>query len=42
MPLNVHAKYEQKPSNRLGDTARTNGRTVSWKVLNDPKVGHIE
>ena len=27
MPLKVYAKFDQKPSYRLGDRARTNGRT---------------
>ena len=27
MPLNVYSKFDQKPSYRLGDRARTDGRT---------------
>ena len=27
MPLNVYAKFDEKPSYHLGDRARTHGRT---------------
>ena len=46
MPLKVYAKFDQKPSYRLGDRAQTNGHTDGRKGVSSippyPTFGGIK